>query len=370
MDIINDHASVQPLSQAAAHEVSDEAAAYDKLSMEEKIKVDKIIGDVDITDSAAVLQYGVQAQSNIAGFSDNVLNQVRNKDSGYVGQVLTELIVNVKDMEVEDLKGGGGFLGLFGGMKHKAQKFMARYEKVGVQIDKTVGELDRSRMQLLKDITLLDSLYDKNLEYHRELEYYIVAGEKKIREIREITIPEMKAKAEASKDAVDAQVVNDYSQLLNRFEKKVHDLKLSRMISLQTGPQVRLIQSNDQVLVEKIQSSILNTIPLWKNQIVIAISLFRQERGLKQQQQVSKTTNDLLKRNSEMLKQNAIDVARESEKGIVEIETLKKVNQDLIDTIEETLQIQKDGSAKRAQAELELKSMEQQLKDTLTGIRK
>ena len=355
----------ETLTQPAEEQVSQ----YDQLSEEDRAKVDAIIGDVDISDSAAVLQYGVQAQSNISGFADNILNQVRSKDSGYVGEILSDLMVNVKHMEVDDLSGGKGFFGLFGGMKRKAEKFMARYEKIGVHIDKTVSELDKSRMQLLKDITLLDSLYDKNLEYHRELEYYILAGEKKIQEIRDITIPEMKAQAEASGDPVDAQKVNDYGQLLNRFEKKVHDLKLSKMIALQTGPQVRLIQSNDQVLVEKIQSSILNTIPLWKNQIVIAISLFRQEKALKQQQEVSKTTNELLRKNSDMLKQNSIEVAKESEKGIVEIETLKKVNQDLIDTIEETLLIQKEGSAKRAQAEQELKTMEEQLKDKLTEIK-
>jgi uncharacterized protein YaaN involved in tellurite resistance len=293
---------------------------------------------------------------------------VRSKDSGYVGEILSDLMVNVKNMDVDDLNGDGGLFGFFNGMKRKSQKFMARYEKIGVHIEKIVSELETSRMQLLKDITLLDNLYDKNLEYHRELEYFIIAGEKKIQEIKNITIPALKAEAEKSGDPVDAQKVNDYNQLLNRFEKKVHDLKLSRMIALQTGPQVRLIQNSDQVLVEKIQSSILNTIPLWKNQIVIAISLFRQEKALKQQQEVTETTNDLLSKNSEMLKQNTIEVAKESEKGIVEIETLKKVNMDLIETIEQTLQIQKEGSAKRKQAEEELKLMEQQLKEKLIEV--
>lgn len=221
-------------------------------------------------------------------------------------------------------------------------------------------------MQLLKDISMVDELYDKNLEYHKELEYYIVAGELKVQEIKDKLIPEMKAKAKASGDPIDAQKANDYAQLLNRFEKKVHDLKLSRMISLQTGPQLRLIQSSDQVLVEKIQSSILNTIPLWKNQIVIAVSLMRQEKALNQQKEVTKTTNDLLSKNSELLKDNTVEVAKESERGIVEIETLKKVNQDLLDTIDETLQIQKEGSMKRAEAEKELKQMEQDFKDKLT----
>ena len=363
----NSAASVQPLTQATT--LPQEVTAYDKMTPEEQAKVNQIAADVDIEDSAAVLQYGVQAQSNISGFSDNILNQVRAKDTGYVGEILTDLMVEVKGMDVDELGGRKGIFGFLSGARRSAQKFMARYEKISVNLDKTVSELDKSRMQLLKDITMLDSLYDKNLEYHKDLEFYIVAGERKMQEIRDITIPELKAKAEASGDPIDAQKVNDYNQLLNRFEKKVHDLKLSRMIAIQTGPQVRLIQSNDQVLVEKIQSSILNTIPLWKNQVVIAISLFRQEKALNQQKKVTETTNDLLLKNSEMLKQNSIEVAKESEKGIVEIETLKKVNEDLISTIEETLQIQKEGRDKRAQAEQELKVLEQELKDKLTETR-
>ncbi len=347
-------------------EVKEELRAYERMNEVDKEKVDGIIGDVDILDSTAVLQFGVQAQSNISSFSNKILSQVRPKDSGYVGQVLSELMVNVREMEIDDLNGNKGFLGIFGGLKKKSQKFMSRYEKLSSQIDKVITNLDKSKMQLLKDISMVDELYDKNLEYHKELEYYIVAGELKVQEIKDKLIPEMKAKAKASGDPIDAQKANDYAQLLNRFEKKVHDLKLSRMISLQTGPQLRLIQSSDQVLVEKIQSSILNTIPLWKNQIVIAVSLMRQEKALNQQKEVTKTTNDLLSKNSELLKDNTVEVAKESERGIVEIETLKKVNQDLLDTIDETLQIQKEGSMKRAEAEKELKQMEQDFKDKLT----
>lgn len=365
-----DNTNIQPLSKTeeSSQPVAEEVAQYDLLTTEEKEKVDAIIGEVDITDSAAVLQYGVQAQSNISGFADKILNQVRMKDNGYVGEILSDLMTNVKNMDVDSLNGDKG-LRIFGGMKRKADKFMTRYEKVGQHIDKAVSELDKSRMQLLKDITLLDNLYDNNLDYHKELGYYIIAGEKKIEELKVVTLPEMTAKAKESGDPADAQKVNDFNQLLNRFEKKVHDLKLSRMITLQTGPQVRLIQGNDQVLVEKIQSSILNTIPLWKNQIIIAVSLFRQEKALKQQQEVAKTTNDLLTKNSDLLKQNSIDVAKESERDIVEIETLRKVNQDLIDTIEETLQIQHEGSARRAAAELELNTMEEELKHKLREIK-
>ncbi|GAU78827.1 toxic anion resistance protein [Fusibacter sp. 3D3] len=364
-----EHLTLANQSLTSIDTMTKEITEYEKMSSQEKSKVDKIVADMDLSDSAAVLQFGLQAQSNISNFSNNILNQVRSKDSGAVGEILSNLIVNVKNIEVDQIGGSHGFLGLFDGFKKSAQKFMARYEKIGVQIDKIVDELDKSRMQLLKDITLLDNLYAKNLEYHRELEYYIIAGEKKIEELKNVTIPDLKSKAMESGDPIEAQIVNDYNQILNRFEKKVYDLKLSRAIVLQTGPQVRLIQGNDQVLVEKIQSSILNTIPLWKNQIVIAISLFRQEKALKQQKEVSKTTNELLLKNSELLKQNSIEVAKESEKGIVEIETLKKVNQDLIDTIEETLNIQKEGSEKRKQAEVELKEMEKQLKEKLIEIR-
>lgn len=366
-----DHSITQPSSETnpLTKTAEQEITAYETLSTEERAKVDLIATDIDITDSSAVLQFGVQAQTNISNFSNSILKQVRSKDTGYIGEILTDMMVNVKTMEIDRLNSRNGLFGLFDGAKRKTQKFTARYEKINTSIDKTVTALDKSRMQLLKDITLLDKLYDNNLDYHRELEYYILAGEKTIRELQDKTLPELKSSAQVSGNPVDAQKVNDYNQLLTRFEKKVHDLKLSRMIALQTGPQVRLIQSNDQVLVEKIQSSILNTIPLWKNQVVIAISLFRQGKSLQQQKQVTETTNDLLLKNSELLKQNSVDIAKESEIGIVEIETLKKVNQDLIETIEETLQIQKEGRTKRAMAEEELLLMEQELKNKLIADR-
>lgn len=348
-------------------EVKDSKMA--DLNPDEQQRVREIVNAIDITDSQGILQFGNHAQTNISQFSDSILKQVKGKDTGYVGEILSDLMVNVKELDVDDLGKKQGVLGIFGGMKRNAMKFVAKYEKLSVHIDKTVTELDKSKMQLLKDITILDTLYDKNLEYHNELELFIVAGEEKIDEINTKILPKMIADARASNDPVDAQKVNDYQQLLNRFEKKVHDLKLSKMIALQTGPQIRLIQNSDQILVEKIQSSIMNTIPLWKNQVVIAISLFRQNKALAQQKEVTKATNDLLRQNSELLKQNTIEVAKESEKGIVEIETLKKVNQDLLDTIDETISIQKEGREKRRLAEDELVSMEHQLKDKLLHAR-
>lgn len=350
--------------------VFDEMKIWESLSPEEQQQVSEVRDMIDVTDSQAILQYGIQAQSSISSFSDTVLSQIRSKDSGHVGDVLTDLMVKVKDLDVDSLGESEGFFNkMFGNVKSKAKKFVAQYDRLSVQIDKIIDELEKARMGLLKDITLLDGLYDKNLEYLHQLDVYILAGSLKLTELNEKIIPQLKAKAEESNNAMDAQNVKDMLSLANRFEKKLHDLKLSRMIAVQTAPQLRLIQSNDQTLVEKIQSSILNTIPLWKNQIIIAMTLFRQEKALKMQSEVNRTTNELLTKNSEMLKVNSIEVARESEKGIVEIETLKKVNSDLIETIEETLRIQQEGRTKRQQAETEIKGMEDELKKKLMEVK-
>ena len=347
----------------------DEMKIWESLSPEEQSKVSEIKNTIDVTDTQAVLQYGLQAQSSVSAFSDTVLSQIRSKDSGHVGDVLTDLMVKVKELDVDSLgENEGLFSKMFGNVKAKARKFVVQYDKLSVQIDKIINELEKARMQLLKDITLLDGLYDKNLEYLREQDVFILAGSLKLNELNEKIIPQLKAKAEETNDAMDAQRVKDMLSLANRFEKKLYDLKLSRMIAIQTAPQLRLFQSNDQTLVEKIQSSILNTIPLWKNQIIIAMTLFRQEKALKMQSEVNRTTNELLSKNSEMLKVNSIEVARQSEKGIVELETLKKVNRDLIETIEETMRIQQEGRAKRQEAEAELKVMENELKKKLIEV--
>jgi len=343
---------------------------HGQLTPEQKSKVDELARAIDINDSQAIIQYGVAAQSNISNFSDSVLSQIKSKDSGYVGDILTELMLDVKSLEVDALTQSAGFLGrLFGSMKTRLQKFIARYETLSVQIEKIVNELDSAKMRLLKDITLLDGMYDKNIEYLKDLDLYILAGSQKLEEINTVTIPGLKEEAEKSGDPALAQKFRDLTQLANRFEKKLHDLKLSRMISIQTAPQLRVIQNNDQLLVEKIQSSILNTIPLWKNQIVIAISLFRQQKALEMQKKVSDTTNELLTKNAELLKENSIGVAKESERGIVELKTLKKVHADLITTIEETLRIQAEGHTKRMQAETELVQLESDLKKKLIDLK-
>lgn len=344
-----------------------------KLTAEDKTRLEEIKNQIDFDDTQSIVQFGVGAQSKISTFSDNILNEIRSKDSGYAGEIITDLMLKVKDMKVDSLSGGKDFLSsipLLGGLVDAVKAFIARYEKLSVSLEKIIGELEKARIQLLKDITLLDSMYEKNLEYIKELDLHITAGTLKIQEMREKVLPTMKTKAEASNDALDAQKYNDFVQMVDRFEKKLHDLKLSRMIAIQTAPQLRLIQNNNQVLVEKIQSSILNTIPLWKNQIVIAISIFRQKKALDVQKEVTQTTNDLLLKNSEMLKMNTIGVAKENERGIVEIETLKKVNTDLITTIEETLKIHEEGKQKRAAAEIELKNIEQELKNKLVNMKK
>ncbi|PKL17051.1 MAG: toxic anion resistance protein [Spirochaetae bacterium HGW-Spirochaetae-5] len=356
--------------EGAVQELKKEPTLND-LTGDQKQKVEQIMSQIDVNDSQGIIQYGVGAQVNISNFADSILDQVKAKDAGEAGAVLTDLMLTVKKIDVESLSSDSlmSKIPLIGNLFAGAKKFIAQYQSIEHHIEEITDEMTKARMQLLKDITLLDSLYEKNKEYLTELDIFILAGELKLKELNEKTLPEVKAKAAASSDTLDAQKVQDLAQMINRFEKKVHDLKLSRMIAIQTLPQVRLIQNNDQLLVEKIQSSILNTIPLWKNQVVIAISLFRQKKALELQKEVSQTTNDLLTANSELLKTSSIEVAKESEKGIVEIETLKKVHENLISTIDETLKIQAEGKTKRAQAEVEIQKLENELKNKLAQVK-
>ena len=348
---------------------STEIMTVERLDAELQPKAQELAQSIDLTDSQLVVQYGVGAQSEISKFADTILTEVRNKDSGYVGDVLTGLIGTIKAVDADGLSSEPGAIGkLFGGLKRRIQKFMARYETLSTQIDAIIQKLEDARMQLLKDVALMDKLYDKNVQYLGELDVHIAAGKLSLDRFRSTVLPRMQAKVEASSDAALAQQLQDLYQSANRFEKKLHDMQLSRMIAIQTGPQIRLIQNNSRTLVEKIQSSVLTTIPLWKNQIVIAISLFRQKSTLEIQRRVSDTTNELLQKNSAMLKQVSGGVARESERGIVEIETLRKVNGDLIGTIEETLSIQAEGRRTRAEAERELAKMEDELRERLKTI--
>ena len=314
-----------------------------------------------------VMQFGAGARQNIADFSENILKNIRAKDSGYVGALMTDLVTNVEKLDFDSLEKGNGILGLFQKLEAKVKRFLAQYEKLELQVGRIEGKLEEARMEMLKDIGILDSLYEKNLNYFRQLQVYITAGQEKLDELREKTIPSLRAEAEKSGDPMHAQLVRDFEDLVNQFEKKLYDLKTSKTIAIQTAPQIRLIQNNDKLLADKIQTAIQETIPLWKSQMVMALGLYRQQEALRLQRNVTETTNAMLLKNSEKLKQNTLDVAKESERGIVDIETLKKANQNLISTINEAVRIQKEGHEKRAAAEQELLKIESEIRRTLIG---
>ena len=338
----------------------------EELTPAERAEVEKIKEGIDLTNSAAIIDFGTAAQKNIADFSDNILCNVRAKDSGYVGELLGELLTNVKGFEPES--SGRGFLKklpLVGHLVGKVETVMQGYEKVSVQVEKVKTSLQKARMLMMKDVMTLDTLFAKNLEYFKTLELYIRAGEEKMQEMREVTLPKLRAQAATSSDPMAAQIVSDFESFVERFEKKVHDLKISKTISIQTAPQIRLIQHNDKVLIDRVQSAIYNSIPLWKNQMVIALGLANQKKVLEVQHSVNEMTNDLLRKNAEMLKIGTIETAKESERSIVDIETVRKVNDDLVTTIEETLKIQQEGRAKRRAAEAELVELEGRLKKAL-----
>lgn len=359
----NGTAAPQPPTAASLETVRTQV---ETLSPEQRSRVEQIKDGINLMDTQTAIVYGVGAQRDIAGFSEQILTKVRNKDSGYVGELMSDLVIKVKEVGVDELD--DGFLDKIPFINNAARalkKFIQRYEKLEVQIDQIEHELEQARMAMLKDITVFDGLFEKNLEYFRDLQVYIVAGEEKLAELRDQTIPALHAEAQAKGDAMSAQVVRDFEDTVNRFEKKVYDLKLSKTIAIQTAPQIRLIQNNDKVLVDKIQTAILSTIPLWKSQIVIALGLERQKNVLELQRSVTDATNELLTKNAELLRQNSVDVARESERGVVDLETLKKVNSDLITTIEETIKIQRQGREARLDAERELAGIEDQLKQTL-----
>jgi uncharacterized protein YaaN involved in tellurite resistance len=361
-----------PNQEAARSTENYDVNKWNEMSPEDRQKVLDIASQINISDSQSIIQYGGLAQSDVSKFSDSILDQIRAKDSGEVGEVLTDLLGKVQEVNIDSIdpgQKGFSFSKLFGGIKKETQKFISRYDKISIQIEKIIDQLDRAKLQLIRDIASLDTMYDKNLDYLKQLDIFIMAGSLKLKELNDKVLPQLKERATKTGDAVDAQKVKDMAELISRFEKKLHDLKLSRMIAIQTAPQIRLIQNNDQTLVEKIQSSIVNTIPLWKNQIAIAITMLRQQSALKLQRDVTNTTNDLLTRNSEMLKTSSIEIARENERGIVDIESLKKVNEDLIITLEETLKIQQDGRVRRSQAEVELKTMEDDIRRKLLEMK-
>ncbi len=335
------------------------------LSPEERAKVDKIKDAINLQDSQTALTFGAPAQKEIADFSDSILQKVRTKDSGPVGDLLSSLVTNVREYNESQNPSVLSKIPFFGGLVDKARETKAGYDKLSTQVDKIQAGLEDARLQMMKDVAVFDALYEKNLSYFKDLQLYIQAGEEKLEEMKTQTLPKLHAQAQASQDPMAVQVVADFEAGVDRFEKKLHDLKLSRTIAIQTAPQIRLIQNNDKALIDRVQTAIYSTIPLWKNQLVIALGLQSQRRVLDMQRAVSDTTNELLKRNAEMLKANTLETAAENERGIVDIDTVKKVNEDLIATIEETVKIQRDGRAKRAAAEQELAQIEGKLKETL-----
>lgn len=363
-----------PLDQMMV-EVSAKPEAVKEVNIEDKIQltdaekkaVDDFAAKIDISNANHILQYGADAQAKITQFSDMALEKVRTKDLGSVGDTLSSLVVELKGFDPNEQK--KGFFGLFKKAGASIAELKAKYDKAEVNVEKVVDVLEGHQITLTKDIAVLDEMFKANMTNFKQLSLYIVAGKKKLEEVQNVTIPAMQAKAAETGAMEDAQAANDYANLANRFEKKLHDLDLTRTVSLQMGPQIRLIQNNDTLMVEKIQTTLLNTIPLWKSQMVLALGLAHSEQAMQAQKAVSDTTNELLKKNAELLKQTTVGVAQESERGIVDIETLKHTNQMLIDTLDEVVKIQNDGRAKRKAAEVELMNIETQLKDKMLEFR-
>lgn len=347
----------------AQQSVEDSSFSETNLTEAERKMVDEFSKQIDIKDTNLVLQYGAAAQQKIANFSDNALENVRNKDMGEVGGMIGDLVSQLNDFNA--LEEPKGFFAIFKKAGDKLEALKNRYEKTEVSVNRIVESLEGHQVQLLKDIAVLDKLYDMNLTYFKELSMYILAGKKKLEEERTTTLPAMLEKAKQSGLPEDSQAANDFAAMCDRFEKKIYDLELTRMVSIQMAPQIRMVQNNDSLMVEKIQSTVVNTIPLWKSQMVIALGLAHSSEAMKAQRAVTDMTNELLKRNAEALKLGTVEVAKESERGIVDIETLKQTNETLISTLDEVVKIQEEGRTKRREAEAELGRIEEQLKQKL-----
>lgn len=355
-------------SKEVTDEKIEKSLNYDELSESEKKAVDEFITKIDVMDQNLVLQYGAKAQNKISAFSDNILEDVKTKDIGDTGELLANLVGEIKSFNSSIGTSKKGIFKLFNSAKKEISTIIAKYNKIEKNVDTIENSLEKNKVTLLKDIALFDTMYDKNLEYFKEISLYIIAGERKLEELKNKTLPAAKTKFEETHEQLDAQKIQDLENQINRFEKKIYDLKTTRIISIQMAPQIRLLQNNDAELVEKIQSSITNTIPLWKNQMVLALGINNSKKALESQQAVSNLTNDMLKKNSETLKQGSIEIAEEAEKAIIDIETLKKTNQDLIETIDNVIKIHEEGRAKRMEAEAELENIEKELKSKLIEI--
>lgn len=337
------------------------------LSEEEKAMVESFATQIDLTNSTMILQYGAGTQKKMADFSETALENVKTKDLGEVGGLLSNVVTELKSFDEEETK---GFLGIFKKTSNKIETMKAKYAKAETNVNEICEVLEGHQVQLLKDIAVLDKMYDLNLTYYKELTMYILAGKKKLQEVRSTELQQLRAKAEATGLAEDAQAAKDLDDMCNRFEKKLHDLELTRAISMQTAPQIRMVQSNDTIMVEKIQSTVVNTIPLWKSQMVIALGVEHSIQAAEAQRQVTDVTNELLKKNAEKLKLASVETAKESERGIVDIETLKATNESLISTLDEVMKIQQEGRVKRQEAEAEMQRMEGALKQKLLEIQR
>ena len=338
-----------------------------QLTQEEKRMVEQFVDKIEIKNSNSILQYGVGAQKKISDFSHSALNDVKTKDLGEIGEILCSVVTELKNFEESEEK--KGLLGIFKKSKDKITQMKVNYENVESNIAKMCNVLEKHQIQLLKDIAMLDKMYEINKAYFKELYMYILAGKKKLQKLEIEELPKLKEKARTSGNPQDAQELNDFIALCNRFEKKIHDLELTKMISLQMAPQIRLIQNNDTLMSEKIQSTIINTIPLWKSQIVLSLGVAHAADAARVQSQVTNMTNELLRKNAEILKTSTIETAKESERGIVDIDTLRVTNESLISTLDEILNIQTEGRQKRREAEIELRNIEEQLKNKLINFR-
>ena len=361
-------APAAPAPEPAKPEVKPVEIDDSMLSEAEKKAVEDFSKKIDVMDSNMILQYGAAAQKNVAGFSENALKSVRTKDLGEIGKSLSELVVELKDFGEEEEK--KGLFGKFKKVGNKLETMKAQHAKVEANVDKIARELEAHQVALLKDVAMFDQMYELNLKYYKELTMYILAGKKKLADVRENELPALRARAEQTGAQEDAQAYNDKVQMCERFEKKLHDLELTRMISIQMGPQTRLLQNNDTLMVEKIQSSLVNTIPLWKSQMVLALGMEHGRQATAAQSAVTEMTNELLKKNADMLKMGTIQTAREAERSIVDIETLQHTNEQLISTLDEVLNIQREGAEKRRAAEAELGRIEGELRAKLMELRK
>ena len=360
----------QELPSTVAEEtelVADSAFNENNLTAEEKKMVEDFSQKIDLHNSQAILQYGAGTQKKMADFSENALKNVRTKDMGEVGDMLSGLVVELKSFEItEEDK---GVLGLFKKSANKVTGLKAKYDKTETNVNNVCQALEKHQVTLMKDIALLDKMYDANLSYFKELSMYIIAGKQKLEEVRNGELAEAKAKAQASNLPEDAQAAKDIEAMCDRFEKKLHDLELTRMISIQTAPQIRLVQNNDTMMAEKIQSTLVNTIPLWKSQMVLALGIEHSKQAAKAQREVTDVTNELLKKNADLLKTASVETAKESERGIVDMETLQHTNETLISTFDEVMKIQEDGRAKRQAAEQEMQRLETELKNKMLEVR-